>query len=201
MEITAPKIVGLTGGLGSGKSVVRRMLEDLNVPCMDADVVARTIHQDATHPATTEIARFFPRAINENACLSRGSLRTVFALDRTANTHLQTILKPFVLEEMLKWTVRQDAAYVVWEFALIIEACIPVDRVLMIDANRLLQVDRVKERNPDWSEAQIYQVLALQLGSRKRKIHADDVISNIGTLKNLRQQVEMQHRQYLTLWT
>lgn len=201
MNIEKPKVVGLTGGLGSGKSQVRRMLEDLHVPCIDADVVARAIHQDATHPATIEIARVFPHAINENSCLSRGSLRTVFTLDRTANERLQAILKPYVLAQMLIWTAQQSSAYVVWESALIIEASIPVDRVLVIDANRPLQVARVKERNPDWSETQIYRVLALQLGQEKRKIHADDVIGNVGTLKNLQRQVEMQHRQYLTLWT
>ena len=201
MNITKAKVVGLTGGLGSGKSVVRRMLEDLKIPCIDVDTVVRAIHQNATHPATTEIARVFPYAINEDACLSRGSLRTVFALDRKANKHLQAILKPYVLAQMLKWTAQQSSAYVVWESALIIEVCIPVDRVLMISANLTLQVDRVKEKNPDWSETQICRVLALQLGQKKRKIQADDVISNVGTLKNLQQQVEMQHRQYLTLWT
>ena len=89
-----PKILGLTGGIGSGKSQVRHILENLNVPCLDADIVARAIHQDAAHPAVAEIARAFPDAIDIDGKLSRGSLRSIFAADPAANSRLQAILKP-----------------------------------------------------------------------------------------------------------
>lgn len=201
MHIAKPKIVGLTGGLGSGKSQVRSMLETLKVPCIDVDVVARAIHQDASHPATKEIARIFPHAVDANSRLARGSLRTVFALDNAENTRLKTILKPYVLAQLRMWSAQQRAVYVVWESALIIEAEIPVDRILLIEADRSLRFNRVKTRNPDWSEAQIDQVLILQLEAGERSIHADDVMTNITTLKVLQQQVEIQHHQYLTLWT
>lgn len=195
-----PKIVGLTGGIGSGKSVVRRMLQEKGVPCLDADTATREIHQDPAHPALVEIALAFPDAMTPEGRLSRGSLREVFAVDSGANNRLRSILQPYVIAAMTQWATEQKAPFAVWESALIIEAEIHVDRILVVNAVRELQVARVQARNPDWTRAQIDRILALQLTEADRAPHAHDTIYNNGSLQELKQQVESLHRAYQELW-
>ncbi len=194
-----PKIVGLTGGIGSGKSTARKILQSMHVPCLDADMVAREIHQQPGHPALAEIALAFPGAITEDGRLSRGSLRNVFA-DPVANDRLKSILGPYVVRQMSQWAAKQRAPYLVWESALIIEAKIPVDRVLVIDATHELQLERVRARDPSWGVEQIGKIFALQLDRAERVQYAHDMIDNSGSLEELKAKVEALHRRYLDLW-
>jgi dephospho-CoA kinase len=122
MKMAIPKIVGLTGGIGSGKSVVRRMLQEKGVPCLDADVATRDIRQDPAHPALVEIALALPDAMTPEGRLSPGSLPEVFAVDPEVNNRLRSTLQPCVIADMTQWATAQKALYVVWESALIIEA-------------------------------------------------------------------------------
>ena len=201
MTTVLPKIVGLTGGIGSGKSQVRQMLQELGVPCIDADIVAREIHQDPLHPAVAEIARAFPSAITPEGRVSRGSLRTLFAVDPGASARLSAILKPHVMENLSRWTAVRQAPYVVWESALIIEAGIDVDRIATVDASRTLQVARVQTRNPEWTRTQIEALIALQLSRTERACRAHDIISNDGSLEDLARQVTALHHAYLKRWS
>jgi dephospho-CoA kinase len=195
-----PKIIGLTGGIGSGKSLVRTMFAELGVPTSDADLVARQIHQDPAHPATKEIANTFPHAISPDGRLKRGSLREFFARDATANEQLKSILRPHVEAAMRAWTQQQSTPYVVWESALIIEANISVDRILLIDAPPALQLTRIATRNPDWSREEAERILAMQTDRAHRASRAHDTILNDGTIDELRRQVDTLHRRYLELW-
>lgn len=195
-----PKVVGLTGGIGSGKSLAREMFQDLDVPCIDADVVARGIHQNATHPATQEIAKAFPNMIVEGGTLKRGSLQSFFANDQTANRRLKTILKPHVMATLEEWTAGQRTSYAIWESALILDEDIQVDRILTVDASEENRIARLSKRHPDWSERQIRNILAIQLPRKAYQELAQDVLCNDGSLEELRKQVEAKHRQYETKW-
>lgn len=195
-----PKVVGLTGGLGSGKSTARGMWESLGVPCADADTVAREIHQDSNHPAMAELALAFPFAITPDGRLSRGTLRTLFVSDPDANTLLKTILTPHVLAQLQRWTAEQDAPYVVWESALLMEEKIAVDRMVVVDASAAQQRARAQARNPDWTLAHIDGVLSMQLGREARLARADDTLHNEGELGALSAQVLALHQGYLTRW-
>ncbi|NHZ60905.1 dephospho-CoA kinase [Massilia sp. CCM 8694] len=97
MSVTPPKVLMLTGGIGSGKSTFARAFAALGVPCIDADALARTVHQDPAHPATLRIARAFPQAMAADGSLARGSLRNIFARDPAANEELKRLLRPAVL--------------------------------------------------------------------------------------------------------
>jgi dephospho-CoA kinase len=200
MKLQTPKVVGLTGGLGSGKSTARGVWESLGVPCADADTVAREIHQDSNHPAMAELALAFPFAITPDGRLSRGTLRTLFATDPAANTMLKSILTPHVLAHLQRWTAQQDAPYVVWESALLIEEKITVDRMVVVDASAAQQRARVQARNPDWTLAHIDGVLSMQLSREARLGYADDTIHNEGDLAALRAQVLALHQAYLARW-
>jgi len=195
-----PKIVGLTGGIGSGKSTARRILESLGVPCIDADIVAREIHQDPAHPALDELAAAFPHAITAERRLRRGSLRELFVSDLDANERLKAILQPHVLARLRQWTAKQRAPYVVWESALLLESKAAVDRILVVVADRTLQINRVKNRNPDWSMAQIEKMLALQPDHAELARHAHDLIHNEGSVEQLAPQLQALHRTYQQRW-
>jgi dephospho-CoA kinase len=200
MTLQAPKVVGLTGGLGSGKSTARGVWEELGVPCIDADLVAREIHQDSNHPAMAELALAFPFAITSDGRLSRGTLRTLLAADPQANATLKSILAPHVIGHLQRWTAAQDAPYVVWESALLMEERIAVDRLVVVDASEQQQRARVQVRNPDWTPAQINAVLSLQLSREARLKRANDTIHNDGDLATLRAQVLALHQDYLQRW-
>lgn len=195
-----PGIVALTGGIGSGKSVVRKMFEKLGVPCIDADLVARTIHQDPAHPATRQIAQAFPESAAPDGTLRRGSLRARFANDEEANRKLKRILKPHVMAAILQWTHAQKAPYVIWESALILDENIPADRVLVVDAPDEIRVARIRARNPDWPIEQINNILAAQLPRATYLQAAQDVIQNDASLESLRKRVDALHRMYLEIW-
>jgi dephospho-CoA kinase len=195
-----PRVIGLTGGIGSGKSLVRKMFEQLGVPCIDADNVARAIHQNATHPATRQIADAFPGMITDTGTLKKGSLPSLFAIDQVANRRLKAILKPHVMEALSSWSANQNSPYVIWESALILEESIPVDRVLVVDAQEEKRVERIRDRNPDWSDEQIRNIIAVQLPRAEFRKRAQDIISNDQTEAELKKQVEYMHVQYITLW-
>jgi dephospho-CoA kinase len=198
---SGPRIVGLTGGIGSGKSSVRALFEDLGVPCLDADLVARAIHQDPHHPAAAAIARALPHAMSATGTLRRGSLRQLLATDPAANRQLKHILKPHVLAAAQQWTRAQRAPYVVWESALMIEEAIPCDRMLVIDTDEATRLARIETRNPDWTSEQIRNMVRIQPPRAVYLAQADDLVRNDGLPDQLATRVRQLHHLYLANWT
>ncbi|UOD33071.1 dephospho-CoA kinase [Massilia violaceinigra] len=201
MNATPPKVLVLTGGIGSGKSTFARAFEALGVPCIDADALARTVHQDASHPATMQIARAFPQAMAADGSLARGTLRSIFAVDPAANEELKRILRPAVLALADDWTRRQQTPYVVWESALAMDQALPAARVLVVDATDQMRAARVALRNPDWTSAQVASIIAMQLPRADYLARADDVVHNDGTLDDVRAQTLQLHHRYTDLWS
>lgn len=199
--IHRPLVVGLTGGIGAGKSSARAVFETLGVPCLDIDLVARKIHQDPDHPAMSALAREIPAAIASDGTLQRGRLRTLFAVDTSANLILKRLLKPHVMAEAERWTRAQSALYVVWESALLIDEAIACDSVLLIDATDDDRHARIRVRNPDWSDAEIESVMRLQPSRSTYLEHADEVIVNQGARAELETQVTRLHRKYMKTWS
>lgn len=195
-----PRIVGLTGGVGSGKSRVRQMFEALGVPALDADHVARQIHQNPAHPALALVAARFPHLMTADACLQRGVLYRYFVTRPDENRALKAILKPYVMAEMRAWTARQRSPYVVWESALLLEEAIPVDRILYVDATELRRIERIRGRNADLSDAQICSLMRVQMPRETYLKQAHDVIVNHSTLEQLQDNVGRVHQEYNAQW-
>lgn len=195
-----PAIVGLTGGIAAGKTAVRHVFESLGVPCLDADIVARHIHQDPVHPATQEIARAFPEWMTSDGALQRGSLQGLFARNADANRTLIDILTPHVLDVLRGWAKQQSSAYVIWESALL--ACVPVsmDQLIVVQAQTPTRLQRMRNRNPQWSEEEILSLLDVQAGLQRTAVADADIIRNDDTVDALRQQVEELHCNYRTRW-
>ncbi len=203
METTArskTKVVGLVGDIAAGKSAIRQAFETLGVPCLDADAVARSIHQDPAHPATKALANAFADWMTADGTLQRGSLQGLFARDAGANRTLIDILKPHVLVALHTWTAAQSVPYVIWESALLMQEAIAVDRVLVVDAPVTLRIARLRGRHPDWPEQHIANILAMQAGLLTIERGPADTIQNDGSPEQLQEQVETLHRHYLQLW-
>lgn len=192
--------IGLTGGIGSGKSSVADKFKKLGVPVFDTDVIARELVQPG-QPALKEIAHAFgTTVIQANGELNRPKLKTLIFNSDDARRQLETILHPRIREKLFILIEQCDAPYCIAVIPLLVEHNWQkiVDRVLVVDASENLQLQRAQERDQLPTET-IKQIMAAQAARRDRLAVADDVIHNNGNLGQLGAQVQKLHHQYLEL--
>jgi dephospho-CoA kinase len=192
-------VVGLTGGIGSGKSAAAAEFERLGAAVVDTDAIAHEITQ-AGGAAIPELERMFGRdAMTKDGALDRDKMRARVFADPAAKKALEALLHPMIREESRRLIAGAHGPYVIHVVPLLVES--PdyrsrVDRVLVIDAPEALQVERVRSRS-GLPEAQVRAILAAQATRAERLAAADDVIENRGTIEALREQVAALHRKYL----
>ncbi|MES9932909.1 MAG: dephospho-CoA kinase [Candidatus Sedimenticola sp. PURPLELP] len=192
--------VGLTGGIGSGKSAVTRLFEDLGVPVIDADQASREVVKPG-QPALQQLAqRFGDQIIDSRGQLLRKALREIVFTDEQARKDLETILHPLIRQRIDQQLGELSDPYAVLAIPLLIEtgASYQVDRILVVDCSVSEQVRRVSNRD-GVSEAQVEAILATQASREQRLKAADDVIENSGTIEELKPRVAALHRKYLEL--
>lgn len=198
----APRLrIGLTGGIASGKSTVTQRFEELGVPVIDADVASRTVVEPGKSGLAQVVARFGPQVLDAGGHLDRKALRNVIFNDPASRQALDAILHPLIRAEMEQQVATAEGPYVVLAIPLLIEggnARQRVNRVLVVDADETLQIQRVQMRDGT-SADQARAILASQAGREARLAAADDVLSNRGTVAELRQAVDRLHEQYLQL--
>jgi len=193
-------VVALTGGIGSGKSAVSRHLESLGVPVIDADRLARQLVEPGS-PALAEIQdRFGAELVNDRGELDRAAMRKIVFGNSAERKRLEAILHPRIQEAMKDWLKRQTTPYAVLVIPLLFETGqgSMADRILVVDCEEALQIDRVSRRD-DLTHEQISQILAAQADRQTRLAGADDVIENNGDLQQLIEATERMHRRYLEL--
>lgn len=190
-----PAVVVLTGGIASGKSQVRKLFEARSIPCIDADVVAKTIQSDPAHPANRAISLEFPSAIVDGI-ISRSRLRELVSLDPDANNRLIALMTPHVMSHLIGWTRSQSSQFVIWESALVHEKIPGTDRTLVVDVEPDIQIARLRTRTPDWTSAQIDGFISQQTSRADRLKLGDDVINNNGDLDGLSDAVGVVFEQY-----
>ena len=202
-NVRRPHVVLLTGAIGSGKSCAAACFAAKGVPVIDADLVARAIHQDPQHPAMAQIAQELPQLLAGDGRLQRGILRTVLVNDAPANRRLQCLLKPHVLAAMQRWTTQQTAAYVIWESALLPDEAggFMYDSALLVHADAEIRLQRVRRRNPGWTETEIRQVFKMQATADEYRRHANALINNHAGSTELEQAVLQQHLTYMSHWS
>ena len=192
-------VVGLTGGIGSGKSAAAAEFERLGADVVDTDAIAHELTGRAGR-ALPEIERVFGAAlIGDNGALDRTKMRSLVFADPAAKKALEALLHPMIREESQRRIAASRGPYVVHVVPLLIESADyrrRVDRVLVIDAPEELQLERVRARS-GLSEADVRAIIAAQAARAERLAAADDVIENRGTIDALRQQVAAFHRRYL----
>ena len=195
-----PLIVALTGGLASGKSSVAQRFEELGVPVIDADVVARQLVEPGA-PALAEIVEAFGAGVLDGRRrLDRARMRErIFGCEADRGT-LESILHPKVRREMRDFAASADAPWVLFVIPLLVETgqAPDMDRIIVVDAPRPLQTARAAARDGS-SPATIAAMLDSQATREDRLAVADMVIENTRGLASLRERVDSVHREICKL--
>ncbi|WP_316367906.1 dephospho-CoA kinase [Candidatus Thiodiazotropha sp. CDECU1] len=193
-------VIALTGGIGCGKSAVSSHLESLGIPVIDADLLAHQLVKPGS-PALFEIqSTFGDELIDANGALDRSALRRIVFDDPRQRERLEGILHPRIREAMETWIAKQSAPYAVLVIPLLFETdqMSLADRILVVDCDESLQIERVLDRD-QLSREQIEQIMASQVDRQTRLRGADDVIENNGGLEVLIEATEKLHKVYLKL--
>ena len=193
-------VIGLTGGIGCGKSAVTEIFSSLGVPVIDADRVAREVVEPGK-PALEQIrARFGDQVLDRNGNLRRDRLRQQIFNDEEARKALEAMLHPLIRERMRRRLKTLNADYAILSIPLLLETGQEntVDRVLVVDCPEEIQLQRVCTRD-GVSREQASAILEAQISRRQRLAAADDLIDNSGPLDALPPQVLALHHSYLDL--
>ena len=193
-------VVGLTGGIGSGKSVVGKCFGALGINVVDADQASRKVVEPGS-PALAAIARHFGEDILlEDGNMNRAAMRETIFKDPKEKDWLEKLLHPLINQ----WTRQQlelsTSPYAILESPLLLEMgqSTMVDRVLVVDVPEEIQIQRATARDSN-SEEQIKSIIAAQISRDKRLARADDIIDNSGPQPELPHQVATLHQKYLEL--
>lgn len=199
-SVATPWILGLTGGIGSGKSAAAEHFIKLGIDLVDADHAARWVVEPG-RPALARIAEHFGASVLQaDGQLDRAALRKLIFEIPQERLWLEALLHPLIAEEIRSHLARAQSPYAILVSPLLIESGqhARTRRILVIDLPEALQIQRSLARDGG-SEAQIRAILAAQLSREERLRHADDVLSNDQGRAELHQQVERLHRFYMTL--
>lgn len=193
-------VVGLTGGIGSGKSTVAEMFTALGVELVDADIAAREVVAPGT-PALAEIAEHFgSQILMADGGLDRGALRQVIFHHEQEKHWLEELLHPLIRMWLTKNISSSRTAYCLLVSPLLLETgqAELVDRILVVDVSVDIQIARTLARDGG-EERTVRAIIASQIDRSQRLERADDIIGNDQPLKFLRQRVEKLHRGYLAM--
>jgi len=192
-------VVGLTGGIGSGKSSAADEFARLGATVVDTDLIAHEL-TGRNGLAVPEIKKLFgEKAIGPDGAMDRQKMREHVFSDPAAKKKLEALLHPMIRAESERRIAAAAGPYVVHVVPLLVESGNPrrgVDRVLVVDAPAQAQLARVRVRSALRAD-EVSAIIAAQAGRAERLAAADDVIDNGGTLDALRKQVAALHRKYL----
>jgi dephospho-CoA kinase len=191
-------VVGITGGIGSGKTAVTRRFEQLGITVVDADLVARLIVEPGT-PALAAIAAHFGMDILQaDGSLDRAALRRRVFSDESERRWLEHLTHPLIAQEILNQISASRSAYTILSSPLLMDTSQKalVDCVVVVDATEALQLQRTMQRDSN-DEAQVRRIMAAQMSRADRLARADIVIDNSRSLEELGCQVEELHKEFL----
>jgi dephospho-CoA kinase len=198
-----PFAVGLTGGIGSGKTTVAGLFASHGAGIVDTDEISHRLTAPA-QPAMAEIARRFgPRFVAADGSLDRTQMRNLVFADPAARKDLEAILHPLIRQESTRQIQGSTAPYVIVVVPLLFETGAyrhEIGRILVVDCEPEIQVSRVMARN-GLSRCQALSIIASQASRQERLREADDVIHNDGDLDVLEAQVLPLHIRYVGLAT
>ncbi len=192
--------VGLTGGIGCGKSTVAEIFADLNIPVLDADQIAHSL-VEKDQPALARVQQEFGASIlNPDGSLNRRHLREIVFSDLKQKQKLESILHPLIYKTLQAELEPLVAPYCIISIPLLFETDMThlVDRILVIDCPVETQIERVKIRD-NLTIERIQSIIDNQVSRAYRIAKADDLIDNSTTDYRLAEQVKKLHNLYLSL--
>ena len=193
--------VGLTGGIGSGKSAAAEEFRRLGATVVDTDAIAH----DLTRPggaAVPHVRALFGEAfVLPTGAMDRKAMRDRVFADPAAKQALESLLHPMIRTEAERLIAAAPGPYVMYVVPLLIESGDyrrRVDRVLVVDAPEALQLERVRSRS-GLAESEVRAIMSSQVPRAERLAAADDVIDNAGTIDQLRAQAAALHARYVKM--
>jgi len=193
-------VIGLTGGIGSGKSAASSTFESLGVTVVDADVVAREVVEPGTEALLRIGEHFGEEVITTSGELNRAALRGLVFSNPEQKDWLESLLHPIIRREILSQLKRSKSSYSILVSPLLFETDqhLLVERTLLIDAPKELQIERATDRDNN-SKEQIEAIIAQQMPRECKLERADDIILNDKDLSSLEREISKLHSHYLEL--
>ncbi|SES96061.1 dephospho-CoA kinase [Nitrosomonas marina] len=194
-------VIGLTGGIGSGKSTAGEIFAELGVDVIDTDQIARLLTQSGGAAIPAICGLFGDAYITESGALDRQKMRQLIFSDSAHRQKLERLLHPLILDEVSSHVQRSLSQYVIVVVPLLLETGDYdhlIQRVLVIDCDEQLQVTRTMARSR-LSAADVKAIMATQVDRQFRLTKADDIVRNNRDFGHLRAQIVRLHHFYLTL--
>lgn len=194
--------VGLTGGIGSGKTAVSDYFQTLGISVLDTDVIAREVVQAGSDVLRQIQAQFGDDIVDKKGALLRDKLRSIVFTDTLKRQQLETIVHPAIRLQLRQQLSALPAStpYCVIVIPLLMEKSwqTEVDRILVVSAPRELRIQRILSRQAITPQ-EIQHIMQSQVSDEERIGIADDVLSNDGSIGELQHKIDRLHQQYLLL--
>lgn len=195
-------VIGLTGGIGSGKSTVAELFQQQGIEIIDADQIAREV-VEVGEPALDQIVDHFGKDIvDQQGRLKRSELRELVFSDARERHWLEQLLHPLIEQRMQQRIQKSPSPYCVLVSPLLLETAQKklVDRILVIDVSKEEQIERTMKRDNSSRET-IEAIIASQIDRDTRLESADDIVNNDEDLDHLTEEVKTLHQLYLGIAT
>jgi len=192
-------IIGLTGGIGSGKTTVANLFAERGAPIIDADIIAREVTTPDKPAFQTIVKHFGPEIMQDNGTLNRTKLRQIIFKDTKERLWLEQCLHPLIRDEMSRQISHLSAPYCIAVIPLLLEVEFFsfINRILVVDTSESEQVKRTLLRD-NLSKTDVEDILHNQASRAYRLAKAHDVITNDGVIDDLIPQVDRLHEKYMT---
>jgi dephospho-CoA kinase len=198
---TAPFSIGLTGGIGSGKTTVANMFAERGASIVDTDLIAHSLTAPGGPAMPAIIAEFGLEFADATGALDRARMRQLVFADAGAKARLEAILHPRIRDGALAAGAAATGSYVIYAVPLLVESGTwrsRVARVLVIDCREEVQITRVMARN-NLPESQVRAIMATQASRAQRLAAADDIIENNDGIAALAPQIDRLHALYMKI--
>jgi dephospho-CoA kinase len=195
--------IGLTGGIGSGKSTVTEIFSSLGITVIDADRIAHQLTQSGSDSCNDIKQLLGEEYIDAQGNLDRKKIAQTIFSDPEKKAALEKILHPRIKQQMQQAVSQaKHSPYIILAVPLLLESQFTdlVDRILVIDADDEIRIRRTQQRDNS-TEAQIRRIMNQQIDRHRRLQQADDILHNNGSVEDLRHAVSRLHEKYLTMTT
>ncbi len=193
-------VIGVTGGIGSGKTAVTDYFAEQGITVVDADLAARVVVEPG-RPALTAIAeRHGSDILETDGSLNRRQLRDIIFKDDSERVWLEQLLHPLIRDQILQELKESRSEYTVLVSPLLVETDqhVIVDRILVVDVPVTVQIERTMVRD-GVTEEQTLAIINKQASRELKREKANDIVDNSGSLEGLHQQLQALHQTYLQL--